>query len=159
MLNIISALDLDRGIGYRNRLLVHIPEDLRRFKRLTSGHPLVMGHETFKSLPRVLPRRQHLVLSRQVRERPHPLVEFHQSLASALEKASSLDSEVYVIGGANVYAQCLPLADRLLLTCICAHFPADRRFPPIPREFVLTKQENPKQFEGVGYQFLEYARE
>jgi len=125
-----------RAIGRDNRLLWQLPEDLKRFKRITDGHPVVMGRKTWESLPekfRPLPGRTNIVVSRQ-----------HDFAASGATVVHSLDDalawaetapgaeEVFIIGGAQLYAAALPYADRLYLTSVNDDAPGDAFFPPYP---------------------------
>ena len=130
-LTLIAAIDRRRAIGYRNRLLFWLPDDLKRFKALTTGHTILMGRRTFESLPKgALPHRRNVVLS------THPGLslpgaEVYPTLEAALASCRP-DEQVYVIGGASLYRQALPLADGLCLTEIDAEAPqADAWFPPV----------------------------
>ena len=127
MINIIAAVAENRAIGYKNKLLYWLPNDLKRFKALTTGHTILMGRKTFESLPKgALPNRRNIVISRTVTELPG--CDVYATLDSAL--ASCNDEEVYIIGGASIYEQAMELADRLCLTII-HHTPekADAYFP------------------------------
>lgn len=129
-LHLIAAVTRDGGIGRDNDLLVRLPEDLQRFKRLTLGHPVIMGRRTWESLPpvfRPLPGRQNIVVTRQPDYQADRATVVH-SLAEALAAAGEAQ-EAYVIGGAQLYADALPLADQLDLTEIDATFTADAFFP------------------------------
>jgi dihydrofolate reductase len=162
-LSLIAALTQDRGIGLEGQLLVHLPEDLQHFRRVTMGCPVLMGRKTWDSLParfRPLPGRRNVVISRN-RQTPCPGAEVHTSLHAALEALSDAP-KVFVIGGAQIYALALPWADELLLTEIDAQLPADAFFPAWPREaFDLVQQQLP-QAEGptppVPYVFATYRR-
>ena len=128
-INIIAAVDKNRAIGYQNKLLYWLPNDMKRFKQLTTGHTIIMGRNTFCSLPKgALPNRRNIVLSRSLRELPG--CEVYPTLNDALA-ACQTDEEVYIIGGASVYEQALPKADRLYLTRIDKEFEADTYFPYI----------------------------
>ena len=114
MISIIAAVAKNRAIGYKNKLLYWLPEDLKRFKALTTGHTIIMGRRTFDSLPKgALPNRRNIVLSRTTRQIPG--CECYPSLEKALTHCAD-DEEVFVIGGESVYRQALPLASRLYLT-------------------------------------------
>ena len=130
-LTLIAAIDRRRAIGYRNRLLFWLPDDLKRFKALTTGHTILMGRRTFESLPKgALPHRRNVVLSTQP-GLSLPGAEVYPTLEAALASCRP-DEQVYVIGGASLYRQALPLADGLCLTEIDAEAPqADAWFPPI----------------------------
>ncbi len=125
---LIAALDRHRAIGRDNRLPWHLPDDLKRFKALTLGHPILMGRKTAQSLGRALPGRRNLVLTRSAQV-PHAEMEAVDALATALERCSGA-STLFVIGGGEIYALCLPLADRLHLTHVdTAIERADAWFP------------------------------
>ena len=131
MITLIAAIDRRRGIGFRNQLLFRLPDDLKRFKALTTGHTVLMGRRTFESLPKgALPNRRNIVLSTDA-QRTYPNIEIYPTLEAALN-ACMPHEQIYVIGGASVYRQALPLADRLCLTEIDAQAPqADVFFPEI----------------------------
>jgi dihydrofolate reductase len=130
MISIIVAIAENRGIGKNNDLLWHIPEDLKRFKRITSGHPVIMGKRTYESLPRrPLPNRRNIVITDQFGEQIEGC-EMAYSINDAV--ATCLPGEEnFVIGGASVYRQFLPFADRLYLTRVHKSFEADVFFPEI----------------------------
>lgn len=126
MISIIVAVARNGVIGGGNTLLWHISEDLKRFKALTTGHPVVMGRKTFESLGRPLPNRTNVVVTRQHIEIPGCTV------AGSLEEALALfpaQEEVFVTGGGQIYAQALPLADRIYLTTVMRDYEGDTRFP------------------------------
>ena len=113
-ISIIAAVARNRAIGKDNKLLYWLPDDLRRFKALTTGHTIIMGRRTFESLPKgALPNRRNIVLSRTVHE--FPGCDAYTSLDEALKHCSE-EEDIYIIGGANVYAQAIDRADRLCLT-------------------------------------------
>ncbi len=114
MISLIAALDRNRAIGRGNALPWHLPDDLKHFKRITLGKPVVMGRRTFESLGRPLPQRPNLVVSRSGFQAEG--VEVFDSLDAALARGHQLHDEVMVIGGSQIYAQALPYADRLYLT-------------------------------------------
>lgn len=126
MISIIVAVAENGVIGDRNRLLWHISEDLRRFKALTTGHPVVMGRKTCESLGRPLPNRRNVVISRQ--ETQIAGCEVVHSLDEALALFPA-DEEVFIIGGAQIYAAALPIADRFYLTRVGHAYEGDTRFP------------------------------
>lgn len=112
--NIIAAVARNRAIGYQNKLLYWLPNDLKRFKALTTRHTIIMGRRTYESLPKgALPNRRNIVLSRTIQVLPG--CEIYPSLEEALSHCSN-DEEVFIIGGASLYQQALPLANRLYLT-------------------------------------------
>jgi dihydrofolate reductase len=126
-LALIAALARNRVIGRDNSLPWHLPADLRFFKRTTMGKPLLMGRRTWESIGRPLPGRRMIVLSRDPGYRAPGCVVAH-SLGEALDLGGS-DPELMVIGGATLYAQTLPSAERLYLTLVDADVPGDVRFP------------------------------
>lgn len=126
MISIIVAVAENGVIGDQNALLWHISEDLRRFKTLTTGHPVVMGRKTFESLGRPLPNRTNVVISRQ--ELAIAGCEVVHSLDEALALFPA-DEEVFIIGGAQIYAEALPIADRFYLTRVGHAYEGDTRFP------------------------------
>ena len=126
MISIIVAVAANGVIGDKNSLLWHISEDLRNFKRITSGHPVIMGRNTFESLGRPLPNRQNVVISRTIQNIEGCMV------VGSLEKAIALfpaDEEVFIIGGAQIYALALEAADRLYLTRVEHDYQGDTSFP------------------------------
>lgn len=142
MVSIIAAVSDDLGIGKNNDLLWHIPEDLKRFKRLTYGNVVIMGKKTWESLPKKpLPGRKNIVLT------DIPGESFDSSLtACSVEDALSKcgqDEEIFIIGGGSVYRQFMPLADRLYITHVHMKTPADIYFPKIDRRRwkILEKME------------------
>ena len=129
-ISIIVAIAKNRAIGFENKLLYWLPNDLKRFKALTTGHTIIMGRKTFESLPKgALPNRRNIVLSRQDIE--FPGAERFDSLEAALS-ACRADEEVYIIGGASVYQEALPIANKLCITHIDdTPAQADAFFPEI----------------------------
>lgn len=126
MLSIIVAVAQNGVIGDKNSLLWHISEDLKYFKSLTSGHPVLMGRKTYESIGRPLPNRTNVVISRQEIEIPGCRVVHSFEEAIGLFPA---DEELFVIGGAQIYAEALPHAGRLYLTRIFHDYEGDTRFP------------------------------
>jgi len=135
IVTLIAGVARHGAIGLDNQLLWRLPEDIAHFKALTLGHTVIMGSKTWHSIPakfRPLPQRRNIVLSRQAGLKLDG-AEVFASLDDALAACSG-ESEVFVIGGADIYALALPRADRLELTEIDAHFEADCYFPEWPRE-------------------------
>ncbi len=125
-LTLIAAMAENRVIGRDNAMPWHLPADLAHFKRLTLGKSIIMGRRTWESLPGLLPHRSHIVITRDREYRAQGAMLAH-SLAEALQIAGG--DEAFIIGGAQLYAQALPLADRLLLTLVHAEITGDTRFP------------------------------
>lgn len=136
MLSLIAAVARNRAIGKDNRLLWHLPEDMRHFREITHGKPLIMGRKTWESLPekfRPLPGRLNIIVSRNQQYQASGAV-VSTSLADALQQATRLApeaAEIFVIGGAELYRQALPLAKRLYLTEIDVDFAGDAFFPEV----------------------------
>lgn len=141
-ISIIVAIAKNNEIGRNNDMLAHLPIDLKHFKNVTSNHSVIMGRKTFESLPKgALPNRRNIVISRND-NLEIPGAEVVPSLDRALMKVKDED-EVFIIGGAQIYKQALPIADKLYLTRIHAEFPeADTFFPEIIwNEWILTSDE------------------
>jgi len=161
--SIIAALARNRVIGRDNRMPWHLPEDLKRFKRLTLGHAVIMGRRTFESIiataGKPLPGRENIVVTRSsVWTRPGCRVA--NSLDAALAAAHA-SAEAFVIGGAEIYALAMPLAQRLYLTEIEREFDGDTFFPGFDRSGwreVSRERRAPEGAEGFGYAFVEYRR-
>lgn len=160
---IIAAVAADRGIGRNGDLAFHISADLRRFKTLTTGHTVIMGRKTFESLPKgALPNRRNIVVTRNSAA-AFQGAETATSVEAALAMARKAgETETFIIGGAQIYAAALPIADRLALTLIEAPAQnADVFFPEIPDAewsvFEETLREtDPKT--GIPYRFVTYHR-
>ena len=154
---LIAAVARDGGLGRDGELLFRIPEDLRRFKALTLGHPVVMGRKTWQSIGRPLPGRRNLVVSRDPSYAAEG-AEVVGSLAAALAATDSA-AQVAVIGGASLYAAALPLADRLELTEIDAERPADTWFPAWDRTGWIRTEDAPATTpDGLRYRFVTWRR-
>lgn len=158
MISIIVAVAANGVIGDNNSLLWHISEDLRNFKRITSGHPVVMGRKTFESLGRPLPNRTNVVVSRTVTEIEGCRV------AASLDAAIAMfpeDEEVFIIGGAQIYAQALDSADKIYLTRVEHDYEGDTSFPEWDAtRWHLTSREAFPRGEKYPYPFAfeEYER-
>lgn len=140
MISIIVAVAENGVIGDRNALLWHISEDLKHFKALTTGHAVVMGRKTYESLGRPLPNRTNVVITRQQIDIPGCTVV--HSLEEALALFSA-DEEVFVIGGAQIYTEALPLVRRFYLTRVLRAYEGDTRFPAWDeREWRLVESES-----------------
>jgi len=154
---LIAAMDRNRLIGRDNTLPWHLPEDLRHFKATTLGKPVVMGRKTWESLGRPLPGRRNIVVSRNP-DYPLQGAELAPSLDAALARAAG-DDETFVIGGADLYRQALPLAQRLYLTEIDAEHEGDAWFPAIPAgEWQESTRERHVSAGGLAYAFVLYER-
>ena len=149
---IIAAIARNRVIGNNGKIPWHIPEDLARFKQLTTGHTIVMGRRTFDSFENPLPNRTNIVITSRVING----VKSYPSLAFALQALKN-EKEVFVIGGGRLYAEALKLADELRLTLVDREVPGDTYFPPykeiLQRNFRMINEER-----GAGLTFAHYIR-
>lgn len=158
MINVIAAVAKNRAIGYKNKLIYWLPNDLKRFKALTTGHTIIMGCNTFLSLPKgALPNRRNIVLTRT--QKDFPGCDTYASLKEALAHCTS-DEDVYIIGGASVYQQALPLADRLCLTEIDdTPEEADTFFPDYSDWHEVWREDHEKdERHEQRYAFVDYER-
>ena len=157
-ISIIAAVAKNRAIGFENKLIYWLPNDLKRFKALTTGHTIVMGRNTFESLPKgALPNRRNVVLSTTVKELPG--CEVFPTLDAALQSCQP-DEDIYIRGGARVYEQAISKADRLCLTEV-DDIPAqaDTFFPDYSDWQVVNKEAHPKdERHAFEYAFTDYER-
>lgn len=160
MISIIVAVSEDLGIGKDNDLLWHLPEDMKRFKRLTTGNTVIMGRRTWESLPRKpLQGRRNIVIT----DIPGEEFEGAESAVSIADAASKCkkDEEAFIIGGGSVYRQFMPLADRLYITHVHKKAPADVFFPEIdPKIWKIIEREEFKSNDssGIPYTYIIYER-
>ena len=159
MINIIAAVAQDRAIGFQNKLIYWLPNDLKRFKALTTGHTIIMGRNTFLSLPKgALPNRRNIVLSRTATD--FPGCDVYPSLEEALAHCAK-DEDVYIIGGASVYTQALSIADRLCLTEVDdTPKEADTFFPEYKADWreVAREDHDIDERHAQRYAFVDYIR-
>ena len=159
MISIIAAVAKNRAIGYQNKLIYWLPNDLKRFKALTTGHTIIMGHNTFLSLPKgALPNRRNIVLSRS--SKVFPGCDVYPSLEEALAHCAK-DEDIYIIGGASVYKQALAVADRLCLTEIDdTPAEADTFFPSYEDDWQEESREDHPidDRHDFRYSFVDYIR-
>lgn len=181
-LSIIAAIGKNRELGKNGKMPWHISEDFKRFKQITSGHPVIMGRKTWESLPvKPLPGRCNIVITRdskfKINDSTRPrLVEITRSLGDAIGKADEMlkspkgtssgaqvqhdtgeGEEIFVIGGGQIFEQAISLADKLYLTVIDANFDADTFFPDYSGfKKVVLEQEGESQ--GFKYKFIELER-
>ncbi len=161
-MNMIVAADKNWGIGYRNRLLVSIPEDMKFFRSATEGNVVVMGRKTLESFPggRPLGNRTNIVLTKNPEYRVRGAVVCH-SLEEVLKELEAYPSEkVYVIGGSSIYEQFLPLCNVAHVTKIDHAYEADAYFPDIDRmpEWTLTGESEEKTYFDLEFTFCRYER-
>jgi dihydrofolate reductase len=129
MVILIAAIAENNALGKDNKLLWHLPDDFKRFKKVTTGHYIIMGRKTFESFPKPLPDRTHVIITRQKNYHPEDCIVV-DSLEKALE-ISPKNKDVFVIGGGEIFNLAMPIADKLDITKVHAKFDADAFFPEI----------------------------
>ncbi len=156
MISMIAAVARGNVIGGGNRLLWHIPDDLKHFKAITLGHPVVMGRKTFESLGKALPGRTNVVITRN----PDYLAPGCTIVDSLQEAVALFDpgEEVFVIGGGEIYTQGMPLARRLYITEVDADYDGDTLFPEIDPALWRQTLREPHPEGPIAYTFVEYSR-
>ena len=155
MIKILVAFDENRVIGKNNELIWHLPADLKRFKALTTGHVIIMGRKTWDSLParfRPLPGRRNIVVTRQPDWQADGAIGAH-SLAQAVQQAAG-HAEVWVIGGADIYAQALPLASSAHVTEIEQDFAGDAQAPVFDNTWLETARVSQVSANGLAFSFV-----
>ena len=156
-LSLIAAVARNGVIGIDNRLPWHLPEDLAFFKQTTMGCPVIMGRKTWESLGRPLPGRRNIVITRQTGYQATG-AEIATSLAQALEMTRDL-TEVFVIGGAQIYAESLSVASRIVATEVHAQIPGDAFFPELDSNtWQETSRSQQPAENGLSYDLVEYRR-
>ncbi|MFA5128809.1 MAG: dihydrofolate reductase [Patescibacteria group bacterium] len=160
----IAVTNKNRAIGFKNKLLWNLPPDLEHFKKITSGHTIIMGGNTFVSLGRPLPKRVNIVITKN-KNFSAPGCIIVSSPEEALERAKAEEEkfptkqkEVFVIGGASIYAQMLPHVEKLYLTIVDDELAeADTYFPDYSA-FKITSESEPQEYNGLKYKFIELTR-
>lgn len=154
-MQMIVAVTNNWGIGYRDQLLFHIPEDLKRFKRLTVGHSVLMGRKTWESLPKALPDRKNIVLTSNTTFRPDGASVIHN-----LTDICPQHWNGFCIGGASLYEQCLKYCDKIYVTHILTTIPADTYFPDLTKypEWQCTKISQTYHHQNIAYRFAIYQK-
>lgn len=167
MYSIIVCMNRDRAIGYKNRLLYHIKEDMARFRELTTGHTIIMGRNTYESLPNgALPHRHNVVISRTISSLPD--CEVYSTIEEVLAACSSSavtsnevepEEEIFIIGGDSIYRQMLPLSSRLYLTIVdTISAQADTFFPEIDMQDWKETGKEMRNENGIPFTFLTLQR-
>ncbi len=157
-ISIICAVAKDRGIGKDNKLLIYLPKDLKHFKKITKGHVVIMGQNTYESIGFNLPDRINIILSLDYNFKAQNCFVFN-SLEKALEFARIKEKEeIFFIGGASIYKQVIKLADKLYLTLIDKVFKADTYFPDYSKFNKIIKEEGPFEENGLKYKFVELIK-
>ncbi len=153
IISIIAAMDENRVIGRGNRLPWHLPVDLRRFRRLTLGHPVIMGRKTYESIGKPLDGRKNIVVTRQAGYHAEGCIVVHD-LRSAFDACGTAD-EAFVLGGETLFRDVMPLADRVYLTVVRTKVEGDVRFPSIPDELELVSQEEAQDVSPLEFRLYE----
>lgn len=156
MISIIAAIGKNRELGRGNDLIWHIKEDLKNFKNLTMGKYIVMGKNTYESLPKHLEGRKYIVLSSSLSEIENGLL--FNDFNKLLEFIKNVDEEVMIIGGASIYKLFLPFADKLYLTEIDSEEKADVYFPDFNKEDYECNVVSTNEVDGLKYSFVIYER-
>lgn len=160
MINIVVAKASNNVIGAKNDLIWHLPNDLKHFKNLTSGHPIIMGRKTYESLGRPLPNRTNIVITRDSNWTADGIVK-ENSLEKAIDTALKIDEDIYIIGGGNIYKQAMEFTDILFITEVHHEFDGDTYFPEIDTDdWEEIKRENFKKDEKhpFAYSFVTYQK-
>lgn len=142
MISIIAAIGQNRELGKDNKLLWNIPEDLAHFKRITAGHPIIMGRKTWDSLPfKPLPKRTNIIITRDLDYQAAGAIVVH-SLQEARTKVNQEKDETFIIGGGQIFKEALPIVDRLYLTIVHKSFDADTFFPDYSQFTKVVSEED-----------------
>jgi len=159
MITIIAAVAKNNALGKDNQLIWHLPADLKRFKKVTLNHHIIMGRKTFESLEKPLPNRTTIIITRNLNYIAKGCIVVN-SLAEAIE-AAKVDKNPFILGGAEIYKQALEIADVLDLTIVHHEFDADAFFPEI--DFNVWKEKSREDFKAddknkYDYSFIKYLR-
>ncbi len=160
MISFIVAMDDNNLIGKDNALPWHLPADLAYFKKVTTNHTIVMGRKTYESIGRPLPKRKNVVLTHSTSFQEEGVTVIH-SLDELKEMANRSNEELFIIGGARLYEQLLPVADRLYVTHIRATFDGDTHFPVFSKEewkIIDSKEHKKDEKNAYDYEFVVYER-
>jgi len=156
MIKIIVATSKNKVIGNNNELIWKLSSDLKRFKELTTGHPVVMGRKTYESIGRPLPNRRYIIITRNSEYEVEGC-----EVVSSLEEALLLtNNDCFIIGGGEIYKQSLEVADKIYLTLVHKDFEGDTTFPELGKEWATidTKDFDADEKNEYNYSFIEYDR-
>lgn len=158
MLSIIAALNEDNLIGRNNSLIWHIPEDLKRFKKITSGKTIIMGRKTFESLPSILPNRKHIIITRNMKYSiPEKSVKIIHSI-NDISRYIKNEEEAFVIGGSEIYKQLLPYCHKLYLTLIKSKENGDAYFPKFNKNYYTIVEFEKHHYDKIEYNFITFEK-
>lgn len=155
-ITLIAAIDENRVLGKDNKLIWHLTEDLKRFKRLTTNHAIIMGRRTFESLPKALPKRHNIVVTRNRNYSKEGVTVCHR-LVEAIACASD-DEQPFIIGGGQIYEQAIKLASVIELTKIHDQFEGDVFFPEIDSQSWHLDKEEQFEHSQFKYAYLTYLK-
>ena len=158
MISMICAVGKNKGIGFQNKLLWHLPGDLKHFKETTMGHCVIMGQNTFESIGKVLPGRENIVLSLDPNYKVEGCEVFN-NLDEIANRYKDSEEEVFVIGGASIYKQFIKYANKLYLTLVDDSPKADTFFPDYSEFNKVISESEIKEENGIKYKFIELTRE
>lgn len=168
MISLIAAIASNRALGKGNKLIYAIPEDLKRFRKITSNHPIIMGRKTFESVGRPLPNRTNIVVTSNKRhallakrgEQVTRDIKIVNSLEDAIQEAKNSpgSEEIFIIGGGQIFEQSINLADKLYLTIIEDNPEADTFFPDYSDFKKVVAESEWFEYQGIKYKFLELER-
>lgn len=157
-LSIIAAVGRNYELGYKNNLIWHLKGDMKFFKEKTIGHTIIMGRKTFESLPKLLPERKHIILTKNKIEIPN--VEIYNNIQSFIENYKNKDEEIFNIGGASIYKALLEYTSNIYLTEIEDNAEADAYFPHFDKNSfaseIISAEEDEKT--GIKYKHVLYKR-
>ncbi len=168
MISAIAVIGKNRELGCDNKLLWDIPDDLRHFRKITKGHPVIMGRKTFESIGSPLPGRTNIIITRDKNYKAKGC-KIVNSIENAIKLAQSVpspfqgggqgevDKEIFIIGGGQIYKQALPYCDKLYLTIVDNEPKADTYFPDY-QEFTKLLNEEKKEYNGLEYKFIELTK-
>lgn len=160
MISFIVAMDNNRVIGKNEKLPWHLPADLNFFKKVTMGHPIVMGRKTFESIGRPLPGRENIVITRNENYKTEGCTIIN-SVSNIKEIEKQIDEEVFIIGGAEIFKETFPIVDRLYITLIDDVFDGDTFFPKFDENLwkLISKEKGIKDDKNIyNYYFLIFER-
>ena len=157
IISIIAAMDENRIIGRGNRLPWHLPVDLRRFRRLTLGHPIIMGRKTYESIGKPLDGRKNIVITRQAVYRAEGCIVVHD-LRSAFAECGDVE-ESFVLGGETLFRDVMPLADKIYLTVVRTRVEGDVKFPVIPDELELMSRQEAQDVFPLEFRLYERRKD
>ena len=159
MIKLIVAISRNRVIGDSNELIWHLPADLKRFKEITTGHPIVMGRKTYQSIGRPLPNRRNIIITRDENFE----VEGCEVVNSIEEALLLTNSDCFIIGGGEIYKQTLSLSEQIYMTKVDDVFKGDTTFPELDRSWYVSKEEkftsdekNPYNYSFIFYERFEF---